>query len=187
MTQEEKKEFDWLNSSSYLLRLLLERKGFEITKNASGIWHVFYDGHIVGSLTYRKDDDYNYTFTNLRLYKYLIHKAPKLKDFIMSEYFETDGNTLVRFEFDKFNEYLDEIIEVFPPKQKVEEKPEDEVVDEEDNIEDSVSRLQEYCDEFDEKFSKNTLYKDIQCVLKDYNKLKEEIWKQKEQEEQKEE
>lgn len=182
MTQEEKKEFDWLNSSSYLLRLLLERKGFEITKNASSIWHVFYDGHIVGSLTYRHDDDYNYTFTNLRLYKYLIHKEPKLKDFIMSEYFERDGNKLLRFDFDGFNKYLDEIIEVFPPKQVKTEDVEDEVVDEEDDIEDSISRLQEYCDEFDEKFSKNTLYKDIQCVLKDYNKLKEKVWKQEEKE-----
>ena len=116
MTQEEKNEFDCLNSSSYLLRLLLDRKGFEITKNASGIWHVFYDGHIVGSLTYRHDDDYDYTFTNLRLYKYLIHKVPKLKDFIMSEYFEHGGNKLLRFDSDGFNKYLDEIIEVFSPK-----------------------------------------------------------------------
>lgn len=178
MTQEEKNEFDCLNSSSYLLRLLLDRKGFEITKNASGIWHVFYDGHIVGSLTYRHDDDYDYTFTNLRLYKYLIHKVPKLKDFIMSEYFERGGNKLLRFDSDGFNKYLDEIIEVFSPKHVKTEEDEEEVVDEEDDIEDSISRLEEYCDEFDEKFSKNTLYKDIQCVLKDYNKLKENVWKQ---------
>lgn len=177
MTQEEKNEFDCLNSSSYLLRLLLDRKGFEITKNASGIWHVFYDGHIVGSLTYRHDDDYDYTFTNLRLYKYLIHKVPKLKDFIMSEYFERGGNKLLRFDSDGFNKYLDEIIEVFSPK-RVKTEEVEEVVDEEDDIEDSISRLEEYCDEFDEKFSKNTLYKDIQCVLKDYNKLKENVWKQ---------
>ena len=178
MTQEEKNEFDCLNSSSYLLRLLLDRKGFEITKNASGIWHVFYDGHIVGSLTYRHDDDYDYTFTNLRLYKYLIHKVPKLKDFIMSEYFERGGNKLLRFDSDGFNKYLDEIIEVFSPKHVKTEEVEEKVVDEEDDIEDSISRLEEYCDEFDEKFSKNTLYKDIQCVLKDYNKLKENVWKQ---------
>lgn len=178
MTQEEKNEFDCLNSSSYLLRLLLDRKGFEITKNASGIWHVFYDGHIVGSLTYRHDDDYDYTFTNLRLYKYLIHKVPKLKDFIMSEYFERGGNKLLRFDSDGFNKYLDEIIEVFSPKHVKTEEVEEEAVDEEDDIEDSISRLEEYCDEFDEKFSKNTLYKDIQCVLKDYNKLKENVWKQ---------
>ena len=178
MTQEEKNEFDCLNSSSYLLRLLLDRKGFEITKNASGIWHVFYDGHIVGSLTYRHDDDYDYTFTNLRLYKYLIHKVPKLKDFIMSEYFEHGGNKLLRFDSDGFNKYLDEIIEVFSPKHVKTEEDEEEVDDEEDNIKDSISRLEEYCDEFDEKFSKNTLYKDIQCVLKDYNKLKENVWKQ---------
>lgn len=105
----------------------------------------------------------------------------------MSEYFERDGNKLLRFDFDGFNKYLDEIIEAFPPKPVKTEEVEEEVVDEENDIEDSISRLQEYCDEFDEKFSKNTLYKDIQCVLKDYNKLKEKVWKQEEEKENTEE
>ena len=108
MTQEDKNKFDWLNQTSYLLRLLLNKYGFEIEKftiTNNDVWHVFYDKTIVGSITFRTDED-NFTYCNLRLYKYFSLKFPKIKDFIMSEYYEFEDGKRVRFKFDEFEEYM---------------------------------------------------------------------------------
>ena len=43
------------------------------------------------------------------------------------------------------------------------------------SINDSISRLTEYCDEFDQKFSKNTLVYDVRNVLKENEKLHKQI------------
>lgn len=173
MTEEDKKKFDWLNQTSYLLRLLLNKQGFDIEKvtiNNIDVWHVFYDKVIVGSITFRTDDT-NYTYCNLRLYKYFSLKFPKIKDFIMSEYFEYEDGQRVRFKFDDFNEYIEKIktcIESLIDKKK--ETPE-----EQDDLSDSISRLKEYCEEYDMKFSNNVMIKDILNILNENQRLQREL------------
>ena len=90
----------------------------------------------------------------------------------MSEYFVyAAGETKpVRFDFDKFDEYFNKIKAVFAdPTVKTENK---EIVP---SINDSISRLTEYCDEFDQKFTKNTLVYDIKNVLKENEKLHNQL------------
>lgn len=174
MKAEDKKTFDYLNTTSYLLRLNLNRLGFDIqqiTLLNDVIWHVLYGTTVVGTITFRTAED-NITYCNVRLYKYLRDKFKKIDDFIMSEYFvyEVDSKKPVRFDFGKFDNYFNRIKSVFPD---VSVKPENkEIVP---SINDSISRLTEYCDEFDQKFSKNTLVYDIRNILKENEKLHNHI------------
>ena len=174
MKAEDKKTFDYLNTTSYLLRLNLNRLGFDIqpiTLLNDVIWHVLYDTTVVGTITFRTAED-NITYCNVRLYKYLHDKFKKIDDFIMSEYFvyELDNEKLVRFDFDKFDNYFNRIKSVFPD---ISVKPENtEIVP---SINDSISRLTEYCDEFDQKFSKNTLVYDVRNVLKENERLHSQL------------
>jgi len=174
MKAEDKKTFDYLNSTSYLLRLNLNRLGFDIqpiTLLNDVIWHVLYGTTVVGTITFRTAED-DVTYCNVRLYKYLRDKFKKIDDFIMSEYFvyEADDEKPVRFDFDKFDDYFNRIKSVFPD---IAVKPENkEIVP---SINDSISRLTEYCDEFDQKFSKNTLVYDVRNVLKENEKLHNQL------------
>ena len=174
MKAEDKKTFDYLNTTSYLLRLNLNRLGFDIqpiTLLNDVIWHVLYGTTVVGTITFRTADD-DVTYCNVRLYKYLRDKFKKIDDFIMSEYFvyEADNEKPVRFDFDKFDDYFNRIKSVFPD---IAVKPENkEIVP---SINDSISRLTEYCDEFDQKFSKNTLVYDVRNILKENEKLHNQL------------
>ena len=174
MKAEDKKTFDYLNTTSYLLRLNLNRLGFDIqpiTLLNDVIWHVLYGTTVVGTITFRTAED-NITYCNVRLYKYLRDKFKKIDDFIMSEYFiyELDNEKLVRFDFDKFDNYFNRIKSVFPDISVKSENTE--IVP---SINDSISRLTEYCDEFDQKFSKNTLVYDVRNVLKENEKLHNQL------------
>lgn len=174
MKVEDKKTFDYLNSTSYLLRLNLNRLGFDIqpiTLLNDVIWHVLYSTTVVGTITFRTADD-GVTYCNVRLYKYLRDKFKKIDDFIMSEYFvyEADNEKPVRFDFNKFDNYFNRIKSVFPDSTV---KPENiEIVP---SINDSISRLTEYCDEFDQKFSKNTLVYDVRNILNENEKLHNQL------------
>lgn len=174
MNDEDKKAFDYLNSTSYMLRLNLNRLGFDIqsiTLLDDVIWHVIYGTTVVGTITFRTAED-DVTYCNVRLYKYLRDKFKKIDDFIMSEYFiyEADDKKPVRFDFEKFDNYFNKIKSVFP----------DVTVETENKeiipyINDSISRLNEYCDVFDQKFNNNTLVYDIKNVLKENEKLHKQI------------
>lgn len=174
MKAEDKKTFDYLNTTSYLLRLNLNRLGFDIqpiTLLNDVIWHVLYGTTVVGTITFRTAED-DVTYCNVRLYKYLRDKFKKIDDFIMSEYFvyELDNEKPVRFDFAKFDNYFNRIKTVF---HDISVKPENtEIVP---SINDSISRLTEYCDEFDQKFSKNTLVYDVRNVLKENEKLHNQL------------
>ena len=174
MKAEDKKTFDYLNTTSYLLRLNLNRLGFDIqpiTLLNDVIWHVLYGTTVVGTITFRTAED-DVTYCNVRLYKYLRDKFKKIDDFIMSEYFvyEADNEKPVRFDFSKFDSYFNRIKSVFPD---INVKPENkEIVP---SINDSISRLTEYCDEFDQKFSKNTLVYDVRNILKENEKLHNQL------------
>ena len=174
MKAEDKKTFDYLNSTSYLLRLNLNRLGFDIqpiTLLNDVIWHVIYGTTVVGTITFRTAED-KVTYCNVRLYKYLRDKFKKIDDFIMSEYYEyVIGETKpVRFNFDKFAAYFNRIKEVLSDSTAKTEN--NEIVP---SINDSISRLTEYCDEFDQKFSKNTLVYDVRNVLKENEKLHKQL------------
>jgi uncharacterized protein (DUF1499 family) len=94
----------------------------------------------------------------------------------MSEYFDYDENgEPIKFNIDKFDKYFNAIVEVFPHEEIVQEEDKHVI-----NFNDSISRLTEYCDEFDEKFSKNTHVLDIKNLLKENERLNENLSKQKE-------
>lgn len=174
MKAEDKKTFDYLNTTSYLLRLNLNRLGFDIqpiTLLNDVIWHVLYGTTVVGTITFRTAED-DVTYCNVRLYKYLRDKFKKIDDFIMSEYFvyEVDNEKPVRFDFDKFDDYFNRIKSVFPD---LTVEPENKEIVQ--SINDSISRLTEYCDEFDQKFSKNTLVYDVRNILKENEKLHNQL------------
>ena len=174
MKAEDKKTFDYLNSTSYLLRLNLNRLGFDIqpiTLLNDVIWHVIYGTTVVGTITFRTAEN-NATYCNVRLYKYLRDKFKKIDDFIMSEYYDYNiGETKpFRFNFEKFDAYFNRIKDVFADSVITTENKE--IVP---SINDSISRLTEYCDEFDQKFSKNTLVYDVRNVLKENEKLHKQI------------
>lgn len=174
MKDEDKKAFDYLNSTSYLLRLNLNRLGFDvqpITLLNDVIWHVLYGTTVVGTITFRTADD-DVTYCNVRLYKYLRDKFKKIDDFIMSEYFvyEADYEKPVRFDFNKFDNYFNRIKSVFPDL-TVELENEENVP----SINDSISRLTEYCDEIDQKFSKNTHVYDIRNIMNENEKLNNQL------------
>ena len=167
MLPDDIKKFNYLNNTSYLFRLNLIRNGFDIVKNTimnDDIWYVSYKEKILGIITFRVTD--TYTYCNLRPYEYL-KKKYGLQDFIMSEYFEyTDGKP-VRFNFDKFDKFFAKFKEI---------DVETEVVDnneKETKLDESISRLKEYCEAFDEKFSQNMLFKDIRALLDAYYLEKE--------------
>jgi hypothetical protein len=182
MTVEEKTEFDRLTDTSYLFRLIFNKAGFELASihlNGVDCWHLYYKTAIVGAVTtrYWESEEDHCTFTNLRLYKYFSDKFPKLKDFLMSEYFEMSGQKRVRFNFDKFDIYTNAIRKCAESLVKQEENEE-----EPDTLEDSIARLKDFCDEFDDKFSNNTLFKDVRALLKE-NKRLNELLKEKEHDE----
>ena len=173
MTIADKKIFDYLNQSSYLLRLMLEHHDFYIQPVVimnERVWHVFYRETVIGTITFRTDES-GYTYCNIRLYRYIKSKLTEIKDFIMSEYFIYDGDEKKSFNFDKFDKYIGvikEIIDTENPEQ--ESKPHT-------SIEDSISRLTEYCEEYDNKFSKNMMVCDIMSILKENERLHDELQK----------
>ena len=85
----------------------------------------------------------------------------------MSEYFEYADGKPVRFNFDKFDKFFAKFKEI---------DVETEVVDnneKETKLDESISRLKEYCEAYDEKFSQNMLFKDIRALLDAYYLEKE--------------
>ena len=171
MTVEEKTEFDKLTDTSYLFRLIFARAGFDLAcihLNGVNCWHLYYKTAIVGAITTRlwESEEDSCTYTNMRLYKYFTDKFPKTRDFVMSEFFEMNGQKRVRFEFDKFKDYTDQITKCAESLVK-----HDEDEDEPDTLEDSIARLKDFCDEFDDKFSNNTLFKDVRALLRENKRL----------------
>ena len=182
MTVEEKTEFDKLTDTSYLFRLIFARAGFDLAcihLNGVNCWHLYYKTAIVGAITTRlwESEEDSCTYTNMRLYKYFTDKFPKARDFLMSEFFEMNGQKRVRFDFDKFKDYTDQITKCAESLVK-----HDEDEDEPDTLEDSIARLKDFCDEFDDKFSNNTLFKDVRALLRE-NKRLNELIKEKEHDE----
>lgn len=175
MTTDEKKIFDYLNQTSYLLRLVLERNSFYIQPTIimnERVWHVFYRETVIGTITTRTDKEIGYTFCNIRLYRYIKSKLPDIKDFIMSEYFVyTSEKILKEFNFDKFDKYIGRIKDIIDL-----ENPEKEIRPH-TTLDDSISRLTEYCDEYDSKFSKNMMVCDIRNVLHENEQLNIELQK----------
>ena len=168
MNTEDKHKFDYLNDTSYLLRLNLERNKFDIVRTSilnDDIWTVTYSENVVGTITFRQTTEH--TFCNIRFYSYIKDQI-KINDFLMSEFFQFDENgKWIRFNFEKFDKFFE------PIKQHikyVEAEPEEE----QQRLEDCVSRLREYCD-VDENFSKNLLTKDLKVLLKDYDRMKQEL------------
>ena len=178
MRQDDKKIFDYLNQTSYLLRVLLDQMGIDIQSiniMDDKVWHVLYREAVIGTVTFRTDDD-GFTYCNIRLYKYIKQKIKNIPDFIMSEYYELDNGIKVRFKFDKFTKYFNSIKEVIDAERPIES----EVPEKPSTIEDSISRLTEYCDEYDQKFSKNMIIHDIVAVLKENERLHAELQKKSE-------
>lgn len=175
MTDTEKYTFDALTNTSYLFRVIFGNAGFELTcmnLNGTGSWHLYYENAIVGAITTRKweSEEDSCTYTNLRLYKYFQSKFPKIKDFLLSEYYEIKDGKRIRFNFDKADKYLKELKAAAQTLVKHEDSE-----DEPDTLEDSIARLKDFCDEFDAKFSNNTLFKDVRALLKEYYRLNNEI------------
>lgn len=182
MTLEEKTEFDKLSDTSYLFRLIFANAGFDLACiHLSGVncWHLYYKTAIVGAITTRlwESEEDSCTYTNMRLYKYFTDKFPKARDFLMSEFFEMNGQKRARFEFDKFKDYTDQITKC---AESLVKHDEDEY--EPDTLEDSIARLKDFCDEFDDKFSNNTLFKDVRALLRENERLNE-LTKEKEHDE----
>ena len=178
MRAEDKQQFDHLNQSAYLFRLSLERLGFEIQPTSiSGdtVWHVFYEETIVGTVTFRTAED-GFTYCNIRLYSYLKQKLKRPEDFIMSDYYEIEDGIRTKFRFDKFEKYFNKIKAVL-----VSGEPDDDVRPVVQNpLDDSISRLLEYCDEYDQKFSKNIFISDIMNIIRENESLNERLKKKSE-------
>lgn len=180
MTKTEKEAFDAVSDTSYLFRVIFCNGGFDISclkLNGAYAWHLYYEKAIVGAITTRKweSEKDSCTFTNLRLYKYFRDKFPKIGDFLLSEYYEMRDDKRIRFNFEKADKYMNEIREAASSLVQ-----KDEEGDDPDLLSDSIARLREYCDEFDEKFSTNTLFKDLKMLLRDYDRISEELDKRKE-------
>lgn len=177
MTTDEIKKFDYLNQTSYLLRILLQQLKFDIQCihiMNDVVWHVLYKDAVVGTITFRTDEN-DFTYCNIRLYKYIKQRIEDIDDFIMSEYYEYEDGQRVRFKFEKFNKYFGKIKEIIDL-----ERPDEVPSDKPSSIEDSISRLTEYCDEYDQKFSKNMIIHDIVNILKENERLNEELKKKSE-------
>jgi hypothetical protein len=171
MTVQEKIEFDKLCDTSYLFRLIFDNAGFDLAcihLNGKDCWHLYYKTAIVGAVTTREweTEEDHCTFTNLHLYKYFRDRFEKCRDFIMSEFFEMSGKKRVKFDFEKFAEYTQQIRDCAKSLLKKDEDEEDP-----DPLEDSIARLKDFCDEFDAKFSNNTLFKDVRALLKENERL----------------
>lgn len=178
MKPEEKRVFDHLNQSSYLLRILLQKLNIDISPiyiMSDTVWHVLYKEAVIGTITFRTDEE-GFTYCNIRLYKYIKQKVKDIPDFIMSEYYEVEDGKKVRFKFEKFNKYFETITTVFDK----ELPQENETTKIHSSLEDSISRLTEYCDEYDQKFSQNMIIHDIMNVLKENERLSREIKKKTE-------
>lgn len=176
MKPEDKKTFDYLNTTSYLLRLNLNRLDFDIqpiTLMNDVIWHVFYKKTVIGTVTFRTADN-GVTYCNVRLYKYLHDTIKNIDDFIMSEYFEYTTvigiEKPVRFNFDKFDEYFNKIKAVVAEPTVATESTEKIIT-----VNDSIARLKEYCEQFDLKFTKNTFVHDVKNLLKENDRLHAEL------------
>lgn len=174
MRPEDKKIFDYLNQSSYLLRVLLDKLGFDIQPMHvlnDTVWHVLYRETVVGTITFRTDED-DFTYCNIRLYKYLKEIHQVSDDFIMSQYYEYDGDKRVRFKFEEFDKYFMAIRDIIDTL-----RPQEPTAEVQSSIEDSISRLTEYCDEYDQKFSKNMIIHDIMAIIKENERLHAELKK----------
>ena len=174
MTKTEKEAFDAVSDTSYLFRVIFCNAGFDISSfklNGTDAWHLYYENAVVGAITTRKWESEKdcCTFTNLRLYKYFRDKFPTIGDFLLSEYYEMKDDKRVLFNFEKVNKYMKELREAVSSLLQKEE------VDDPDLLSDSIARLREYCDEFDEKFSTNTLFRDLKMLLRDYDRISEEL------------
>lgn len=169
MTPEEKYKFDRLNNTSYLLRLLLENNGFEIqsfTINHDCIYHVSRNNHTIGTIVSRYDEKLNYTYNNIRLYKYFSNMFPKAGNFMMSQYWIFDDGKAVKFDFNKFETWCNEIISY------VDTLGVNTYTDKDTNtVNDAINKLYELVDEYDEKFSTNALIKDIRILLNEHERL----------------
>lgn len=174
MTIEEKAAFDKLSDTSYLFRVLFANAGFdlgEMTLNGTRCWHLYYGNAIVGAVTTRKWDGENdsCTYTNLRLYKYFQSKFRDCEDFLMSEYYTFENGKRVRFNFDRADKYTSKLVAAAETLDV--NKRETSV----DTLSDSLARLREFCDEFDERFAKSTLFKDVKALLRDYDRVEREL------------
>ena len=72
MNTEDKHKFDYLNDTSYLLRLNLERNKFDIVRTTilnDDIWTVTYSENVVGTITFSHTTEH--TFCNIRFYTYI--------------------------------------------------------------------------------------------------------------------
>lgn len=169
LNQQDKQAFDNLNQTSYLLRLCLNNLDFDVHKSTisdNTFWHVFYGECVIGIITQCTAEN-DYTFCNIRLYRHIKQKfSDEIKDFNMSDYFEFDAaGNIVKFSFEKFNEYFTTIASVLHDAE-----PRDVALNEV-LVADSIIRLKDYCDEYDEQFSKNMLVRDIRVLLDEYNTL----------------
>lgn len=175
MTTEENNIFNYLNNTSYLLRLILEQNKFEIQPikiNNNCVYHVIMYGHTIGTIVCRVDEEYSYTYNNIRLYKYFKQKFPKAEDFIMSNYFIKENDKIVRFNFDKFNEWVNDITKYVESMGIRETNEKDH-----ETFNDCLNRLTELVDEYDEKFSNNMLINDIRRLLNENERLNSELIK----------
>lgn len=179
MTQEEKHKFDYMNNTAYLLRLLLEKAKFEIQPiviNNDCIYHILKNGHTIGTLVSRYDETLKLYHNNIRLYKYFKEKFPKAENFLMGEYWIYADNIRIKFNFEKFNEWCNEInnyVETLGIK--ITENPVNETYN------DAVNRLTELLDEYDEKFTSNSLVKDIRKILNENERMNNELKKREQQ------
>lgn len=176
MNREEKAAFDKLSDTSYLFRVLFTNAGFDLsalTLNGTHCWHLYYGNAIVGAVTTRKWDGENdsCTYTNLRLYKYFQDKFKSCGDFLMSEYYAFDDGKRIRFNFEKADKYTAQLVAA---AETLDVNKKEMAVD---TLSDSLARLREFCDEFDERFSKNTLFKDVKTLLRDYDRVEKELEK----------
>jgi len=174
MSPEEKNKFDRMNNTSYLLRIILEQHKFKIQPiiiNNDRVYHILKNGHTIGTLVSRFDEELNYTHNNIRLYKYFVEKFPKAENFLMSQYWVFNNDIRVKFDFDKFDDWCDSIdkyVEQLGVKPPIS-------LDNNDTLNDSINRLVELVDEYDEKFTSNSLIKDIRKLLNENDRLNTEL------------
>lgn len=90
----------------------------------------------------------------------------------MSEYYEMEDGRPVKFQFEKFEKYFNNIKEC--AESLIDNMEEQKDTDE---LSDSISRLKEYCDEFDSDFSNNLMFKDIKNLLEENERLHVELAK----------
>ena len=176
MTEEEKGSFDKLSDTSYLFRIVFLNAGFDLSVVdicGTETWHLYYKSVAIGAVTFRywDSDEDTCTFTNLRLYKRFAEKCPMCEDFLMSDYFIMDGSSRATFDWVKFEKYSSRLLE--SSNGLVETQPIAQHID--TVVGDSISRLREFCDEFDDKFSSNTMFRDVKFLLEENKRLEMEL------------